>query len=111
VPKGDLQVAAKAGAITAAIGLRRTYWLMFLGSEQSSLSFPLLLVVVTWLAAIFISFGLFAPHNHTVFATLIVCAMAVSAAIFIIMALYSPFSGVMKISPLPIRDAMTRMGR
>jgi hypothetical protein len=111
VPKGDLQVAAKTGAITAAIGLRHTYWLMFLGSEQSSLSFPLLLVVVTWLTAIFISFGLFAPHNHTVFATLIVCAMAVSAAIFIIMALYSPFSGVMKISPLPIRDALTRMGR
>jgi hypothetical protein len=109
VPKDDMQVAAKAGATTAAIGLRHTYWLMFLGSEESSLSFPLLLVV-TWLTAIFISFGLFAPHNHTVFVTLIVCAMAVSAAIFIIMALYSPFSGVMKISPFPIRDALTRMG-
>jgi hypothetical protein len=110
VPKNDLQAAAKAGTITAAIHLRHTYWLMFLGSEESSLSFPLLLVVVTWLTAIFISFGLFAPHNHAVFATLIVCAMAVSAAIFIIMALYSPFSGVMKISPFPMRDALSRMG-
>jgi hypothetical protein len=36
--------------------------------------------------------------------------MAVSAAIFIIMAPYSPFSGVMKISPFPIRDALSRMG-
>jgi hypothetical protein len=77
VPKNDLQAAAKAGAITAAIGLRHTYWLMFRGSEESSFLFPLLLVVVTWLTAIFISFGLFAPHNHTAFATLIVCAMAV----------------------------------
>jgi hypothetical protein len=53
---------------------------MFLGSKESSFSFPLLVVVVTWLTAIFISFCLFAPRNHAVLATLIVCAMAVSAA-------------------------------
>ena len=32
----------------------------FLGSEESPLSSPLLVVVVSWLTAIFISFGLFA---------------------------------------------------
>jgi hypothetical protein len=105
VPKNDTQSAAKAAAISAAIGLQRTSWLMFLGSEQSSLSFPLLVVVVAWLTCIFISFGLFAPHNHAVIVTLVVCAIAVSAAIFIIMAMYTPFSGVMRISPFPIRDA------
>jgi hypothetical protein len=109
VPKTDAQVAVKAAAISAAIGLRRTYWLMFLGSEGSSLSRPLLVVVVAWLTAIFISFGLFAPRNDTVFVTLVVCAIAVSGAIFIIMAMYSPFSGVMKISSLPLRDALIRM--
>ena len=108
-PKTDAQVAVKAAAISAAIALRRTYWLMFLGSEGSSLSRPLLLVVVAWLTAIFISFGLFAPRNDTVFVTLVVCAVAVSGAIFIIMAMYSPFSGVMKISSLPLRDALIRM--
>ena len=41
-PKNEAQVAVKAAAISAAIALRRTYWLMFLGSEGSSLSIPLL---------------------------------------------------------------------
>jgi len=109
VPKNDAQVAVKASAISAAIALRRTYWLMFLGSEGSSLSRPLLVVVVAWLTAIFISFGLFAPRNNTVFVTLLVCAIAVSGAVFIIMAMYTPFSGVMKISSLPLRDALIRM--
>jgi hypothetical protein len=110
VPKNDVQAAAKGAAISAAISLRRTYWLMFLGSEESSLSIPLLLVVVSWLTAIFVSFGLFAPRNHTVMVTMVVCAIAVSGAIFIIMAMYTPFSGVMKISSLPMRDALIRMG-
>ena len=108
-PRNEAQVAVKAAAISEAIGLRRTYWLMFLGSEGSSLSRPLLVVVVAWLTAIFISFGLFAPRNDTVLVTLVVCAIAVSGAIFIIMAMYSPFSGVMKISSLPLRDALIRM--
>ena len=50
--------------------------------------------------------GLFAPFtNRTVFVTLVVCAVAVSGAVFIIMAMYTPFGGVMKISSLPLRDA------
>jgi len=42
--------------------------------------------------------------------TLIVCAIAVSAAIFIIMEMYSPFSGVLRISPVAVRDALQQMG-
>jgi hypothetical protein len=109
-PKDDTQVAVKAAAISAAVNLRHTYWLMFIGVEQSSLSFPLLLVVVSWLTFIFISFGLFAPGTKAVFVTLVACALAVSGAVFIIMAMYTPFSGVMKISSSPLRDALSLMG-
>ena len=109
-PKNDTQTAAKTVAISAADTLRRTYWLMFLKSEQNSLSFPLLAVLVAWLTVIFIGFGLLGPRNDTIIATLVVCALAVSGAIFIIMAMYKPFSGVMRISPSPIHDALSRMG-
>jgi hypothetical protein len=71
VPKDDTQAAVKAAAISAAVNLRHTYWLMFLGTEQNSLSFPLLLVVASWLTVIFFSFGLFAPGNKVVVATLV----------------------------------------
>jgi hypothetical protein len=109
-PKNEAQIALKGAIVSAAINLRHTYWLMFLGAEQSSLSFPLLAVVVLWLTLIFTSFGLFAPRTKTIFVTLVACALAVSGAIFIIMAMYAPFSGVMKISPAPIRNALSLMG-
>jgi len=110
VPRNDTQAAMKTSAISAAVGLRRTYWLLFLGSEQSSLSPPLLVIVVSWLTVIFIAYGLIAPRNYTVIVTLVACAIAVSAAVFIIMAMYMLFSGVMRISPSPIRDALSQMG-
>jgi hypothetical protein len=70
-----------------------------------------LVVLILWLAAIFAGFGLFAPFNLTVIATLALSALAVSSAIFIILEMYAPFSGVLRISPAPILEALRQMGR
>jgi hypothetical protein len=110
VPKDEKQAATKAQIVSAIRNMKTAYWLMFLESEQASISIPLLLVVTLWLVAIFVSFGMFAPSNSTVLMTLAVCAFAVSAAIFIIMDMYSPFSGILRISPVAIRDALNQMG-
>jgi hypothetical protein len=40
-----------------------------------------------------------------------VCPLAVSAAIFITLDVYTPFAGVLKISDAPIRDALKHIGR
>jgi Protein of unknown function (DUF4239) len=109
VPKNDTQTTVKAEITSLTMDLKKTYWLMFLESEQTSMSLPLLVVVVSWLVAIFISFGAFAPSNSTVMVTLVICAISVSAAIFIIMEMYSPFSGILKISPVAVRDALNQM--
>ena len=108
-PTDDMQRAVKAELLSASITLRETYWLMYLQSVQTSMPRPLLVVVISWLVAIFISFGLFAPRNATVVVTLIICAMAASAAIFIISSMYSPFSGVLKISPVSAYAALSQM--
>jgi hypothetical protein len=110
-PKNDRQAVAKAQIMTMVIALRQTQWLMFLKSEQNAVPLPLLLVLVSWLAAIFLSFGLFAPPNSTVFVTLALGALAASSAIFIILEMYTPFSGILRISPTPILDALSEMGR
>jgi hypothetical protein len=110
-PKSDFQASAKAQIAASIQRLKKTYWLMFLNSEQTSMSVPLLMVVTSWLVAIFVSFGIFAPSNSTVMVTLIICALAVSAAIFIIMEMYAPFSGIMRISPVAVRDALGQMAR
>ncbi len=59
-----------------AIDLGKLRWLMF-EQESTSVSLPLLAVLVFWLAIVFTSFGLFAPLNLTVIATLFLCALSV----------------------------------
>src|SRR5208337_2021121 len=91
-PSTDQQRATKAQVTSLAAELKEMRWLLFIQSGNDSVSAPLLLVLDIWLAAIFISFGLFAPPNRTVIATLAVTAFAVTGAIFIILEMYTPFS-------------------
>ena len=64
---------------------------MFLKTQQSSMPTPLLMVVVSWPAAIFASIGLFAPRNSAVLVTFALGALTVSTAFLIIVAMYTPF--------------------
>jgi hypothetical protein len=109
-PKNDAQRSFQAQASNLAIDIGKARWLMF-EQRGSFISVPLLVVLVLWLAIIFISFGLFAPLNATVMATLFVCALSVSAAIFLILAMYTPFQGMMQISSSPIRSALAQLGQ
>jgi len=52
---------------------------LLLEQAGSSIPTPFLVVMVFWLAVIFTSFGLFAPYNATVTATLFVFALSVQA--------------------------------
>lgn len=108
-PGNSAQAAIRTQALSMVMALRQTQWLLFLKAEQKPIPFPLLLVLVSWLAAIFVSFGLFAPSNSTVVATLALSALAVSSAIFIILELFTPFRGVLQISPAPIIEALRQM--
>ena len=76
--------------------------------EQSngSLSLPFLVVLVSWLVALFVGFGLLTRYNATVFMALIVGAFCVAGAIFLILEMNRPYSGLMQISSAPIRHAM-----
>ena len=54
---------------------------------------------------------LFAPRNETVVASLFVCALSVSGAIFLILEMNSPFAGIVKISSAPMREALAHLGQ
>ncbi|MBV8212668.1 MAG: hypothetical protein JOZ08_05515 [Verrucomicrobia bacterium] len=81
--------------------------------EQStaSVSIPLLVALVFWLAVIFCSFGLLAPRNTTVVATLFLCAISVSAAVFLILEMYTPYGGLIQISNAPLHSALEHLGK
>jgi hypothetical protein len=109
-PKNDTQHALQAQASSMAIDLGKMRWLMF-EQGSTSISLPLLAVLVFWLTIVFISFGLFAPTNPTVIATLFLCALSVSAAIFLILEMYTPFEGLIQISSAPLRNALAHLGQ
>jgi hypothetical protein len=108
-PKTSSQSYAKMHSITLLNELEQSNWLLFVQSDTNKLSMPLLVILISWVVAIFISFGLYAPPNPTVIVTILLGALAVSAAILIIIEMYSPFSGMMRISSAPIREAIAQM--
>jgi len=109
-PKDDRQRALQAQATSIVLDLGQTRWLQY-AQGSASISMPLLVVLVFWLTIIFISFGLFAPANGTVFAGLFVAALSVSAAILLILELYTPYSGLIQLSSAPLHNALTQLGK
>ena len=109
-PKNDAQRGLRSEAVEIAGEMSSTRWLLLM-QKDDSIPLTLLIVLVSWLAIIFATFGLFAPRNATVLAALLVCALAASGAILLILEMNSPFAGIMKISSAPMRDALANLGR
>ena len=109
-PRDDSQRLLKAQALGVAVDLGQMRWLMF-EQSGSSISGPLLTVVVCWLAILFFSFGLFAPPNGTARIALLVAALTVSSAIFLILELDQPFDGLIHISSKSMQTALDHLGK
>jgi len=110
MPQNDVQRALQADAVKMSIDIGQARLLLF---EQSghSIPMPFLVLLIFWVAIIFLSFGLFAPRNATVIATLFLCALSVSGAIFLIMELDRPFGGLIQISSAPLRNTIQNIGK
>ena len=109
-PKDGAQRSFQSQALSIVMDLRKTRWLVY-EQETESVSLPLLVILVLWLTIIFISFGLFAPFNATVVSSLTAAALSVSAAIFLILDMYRPYSGLIQISSAPLRFALAHLGQ
>jgi hypothetical protein len=66
-------------------------------------------LLVFWLAVLFASFGLFAPHNFVSTATLTLCAVAVAGAIGMVLELEKGFGGLIHVSPKPMLQAVAQL--
>ena len=104
-PQTDVQRQALAHAQQIVGDLSQTRWLL-IEQEQNQLPFPLLIILVFWLALLFVSFGLFSPPNVTALTVLFIGACAVSAAIFLVLELSKPLEGFIKLSNAPLRNAL-----
>jgi hypothetical protein len=109
-PRNDVQQSLKSQAVGVASDLGQLRWLLF-EQSGSAIAMPLLIVVIAWLAIIFFSWGLFAPSNSVAIAALLLAAVSVSGAIFLILELDQPFDGLIQISSRPMRNALAHLGK
>jgi hypothetical protein len=88
--------------------LGKTRLLLF-AEARMAIPIPFLVVLISWLAIIFASFSLFADTNSTTIVALSIFALSASAAIFLILELSHPFTGLMTISSEPLRNALATL--
>lgn len=75
----------------------------------SSITTPLLVVLMLWFAVITAGWNLFAPPNGTTLAVNLLCAISVASAIFLILEMDQPFGSVIRISDHPLRAVLSQL--
>jgi hypothetical protein len=109
-PQNDLQRRLQARAIAMAddvLAVRELGLLQAIGTTPT----PLLVTLVLWLCIIFGAFGLFTPPNATVTIALFLGALSTSIAIFLILEMNTPLEGMVTVSLVPMREALTVLGQ
>jgi hypothetical protein len=107
-PVDDGQKWLLEQALDISTSLLRQRWLLI---EQSGpgIHSLVLVILVTWIVAIFVSFGLNAPQNGTVVVAFLVCSMAIGGSIFLILEMDRPLTGVIRVSSWPVENVLTQM--
>jgi len=104
-PQTDEQRSIKDRAIQVSENIAHTRWLLFTQSDNP-IPMPFLIVLIFWISVIFANFSLFADPKPIVIGSLVVFALSAAAAIFLVLELGQPFSGIMQISSIPLRSAL-----
>ncbi|TDW26696.1 hypothetical protein EV128_11326 [Rhizobium azibense] len=105
VPATEPQRLLQARALEISGLLAEAHW-MFVESSSEGLPTAFLVILVFWLAWLFLTFGLQAPANSTVIGVMLVCSLSVAAAIFLVVDMAHPYLGVIYVSDGPLRAAL-----
>jgi hypothetical protein len=108
-PPGEAQRWLQSRALQLGGELAEERWLLA-AESAGSVPRPFLATLVFWLTILFTGFGLFAPRHATVVVALLVCAVSLSAALFLILEMDRPFDGFITVSSQPMRSALAQMG-
>jgi hypothetical protein len=90
--------------------LSQSRWLV-IEQLQGTLPRPFLVILILWLTVFFICFGLLSEPNTTVIMVMLVCALSVAGAIFLILEMNDPLQGIIKVSSAPLRNALSLIGQ
>ncbi len=107
-PKTDAQKQLLATANGAAGQIAQTRILMML--QLAGISRPMLAIVICWSLLLFCGYGLVSPINATVIVWLAMGSLSVASAIFLIVELSQPYSGLFRIPPYGLIQAIEALG-
>jgi uncharacterized protein (DUF486 family) len=109
-PSTDRQTQALAAARQTidSIGQSR---LQMSFALYGAVSYPLVFVVVGWGVALFCGFGLMSKGNAMSVVALVFGALAVASAMYLILDLSSPYSGLFRASPAPLQQVLAQMSQ
>jgi hypothetical protein len=104
-PATEQQTAAKAEATQAAVAIDQMLSQMTLALVDP-ISYPLISIVVAWASFLFCGYGLLSKSHPMSYIVLVIGALGIASAIYIIADLISPFSGVFVVSQEPLVDVL-----
>ena len=87
--------------VAAAVRRRR-----IIETALDTITWPLTVAICAWIAVVF---GLVAPRNAVVPLTIVICALCVASAIFLIDDFDSPFDGPLHVSSDALRDTVSHI--
>jgi hypothetical protein len=105
----DEQRFLQTRSIQALTELAQTHLLLFV-QKNVGLPMPFLAVLLFWLMIIFLSFTLFSKPTPIVIGALTIFALSATGALYLILELSQPFSGLLRISSEPLRTALLPLG-
>jgi hypothetical protein len=108
-PGDEAHRSIQSQALQICGDLTQSRWLM-VEQAQTALPTVFLVMLISWLTVLFTSFGLLAPRNVTTFVCLLVCAVSMAGAIFLMLEMNRPFEGTIQVSPAPLQKALSLIG-
>jgi hypothetical protein len=109
-PQNETQRVLQGQALQLGYEMLVTRWVQ-IEQAQTSLPKAFLVIVLFWLTMLYVTFGLLAPRNATVIAVMLVGALALATAMFLIVEMNRPMGGAIKVSSGPMHKALELIGR
>jgi hypothetical protein len=104
-PQDEFHRSIAASLQTRMVELLQQRWNL-IENGLPTLSWRFIVILMFWLAVIFVIAGLTSPRNTVVTMVTILAALSLSSSVFLALALDRPLTGTIKIPSTPLQDAL-----
>src|SRR5271157_403093 len=109
-PSTDAQTQALAEAKATVESIEQSRLQMSF-ALAAPIAIPLIVIVVAWATLLFFGYGLMSGGGATSFVAVAVGTLGVASAVFLILELSSPYSGMFRASSAPLEQVLAVMGK